>query len=293
MPMNENGGSNGSSKQKKEITEADIQVLLRRVGFEEGDARTLSALRRWAERSVQEFSKRFYDRSYALPGFAAMIESRGSTRSALEAAQAAYALDFFRGMPSKEYASRRILIGNLHARICMTPEWYTPSYQFYFDCLYPMVRQQFRFRAKKAERAIAALNKLIVFDQALIMQTYIDGITANLFVLIDQVDETAGRLAQTSSSLATEADKRKDAAEISPGSAGTTAMGRLSASISQIAKGAVEQAAAVENAVRVVTRCRRRRAMSPTTRKMPPRALGRRTKPLEAALTWSAGPPRG
>jgi hypothetical protein len=39
-----------------------------------------------------------------------------------------------------------------------------------------MLRRHFRFRPRKARRAIAALGKLINFDKALVLDMYIEGV---------------------------------------------------------------------------------------------------------------------
>ena len=114
---------------------------------------------------MKTFAKEFYDRSFSSSEFSAIVQANNSTQGVLEGAQAAYALDLFNGWPNQPYLDKRRLIGTRHAKMGITPQWYIGSYQFYFDYLYPAVRKRFGWRgSRKAEAAVAALNKLLIFD---------------------------------------------------------------------------------------------------------------------------------
>ena len=118
------------------ITDIEIRKRLNHIGFTESDARLLQSLKPWAEGGgVKAFAKEFYDRQFINPEFVAIIRANNSTQEVLEAAQADYAMDLFKGYPGAAYVDKRTMIGRLHARINITPEWYIASYQFYADYL--------------------------------------------------------------------------------------------------------------------------------------------------------------
>ena len=170
------------------MTDMDIRKRLDHLGFTETDARLLQSLKPWAEDGgIKAFAKEFYDRQFVNPDFVAIIRGNNSGQAVLEGAQADYAMDLFKGYPGAAYVNKRANIGKLHARINITPEWYIASYQFYYDVLYPMIRQQFSGEEESGEAAVAAINKLLVFDQAVIMGTYVGRLTEQLKELMDRV----------------------------------------------------------------------------------------------------------
>ena len=126
------------------MTDMDIRKRLDHLGFTETAARLVQSLKPWAENGgIKAFAKEFYNRQFVNPDFVAIIRGNNSSQAVLEGAQADYAMDLFKGYPGAAYVNKRANIGKLHARINITPEWYIASYQFYYDLLYPMIRQQF------------------------------------------------------------------------------------------------------------------------------------------------------
>lgn len=176
----------------------DARGRLAFLGFTEADARLLQTLKPWAETIINDFSKEFYDRSYENPGFRAVVERYGTTRSTLEAAQAGYALSYFSGYPDETYIRYRELIGRRHTQIGVEPQYYISSYGFYNDHLMPRVRKHLWRKRGKVARAIEALQKLMLFDQAIIMDAYIGGLIDEQRTLIDKVVVTAEGVGKTS-----------------------------------------------------------------------------------------------
>jgi hypothetical protein len=148
--------------------------------FVQQDAELLKSLRPWAQRVADQFLKLFYDEQFSHPEFVQIVEGAGSSRQRLEDLQRRYLLELFDGMPGPAYLEGRLRIGALHARIGVTPRWYVASYGLYERHLFPMLRRHFRFRPRKARRAIASLSKLLNFDKALVLDMYIEGVTEDV-----------------------------------------------------------------------------------------------------------------
>jgi hypothetical protein len=165
---------------KLRLDDRQIADRLVFLGFVQEDADRLSSLRSWVHRVADQFLKLFYDDQFSHPDFVEIVERAGSTRQRLESFQGDYLLDLFDGMPDAEYVESRLRIGALHAKINVTPRWYVSSYGLYERHLFPMLRRHFRFRPRKARRAIAALSKLLNFDKALVLDMYIDGVTEEM-----------------------------------------------------------------------------------------------------------------
>jgi methyl-accepting chemotaxis protein len=259
-------GSGGSAGEG--LSDDEVRRRLEFLGFTDADARTLTGLRGWAESVVKEFSRQFYDRSFKDPGFVEVVRRNNGKRENLEAAQAGYALDLFKGYPDAAYVGLRLRVGSLHAKIGITPDYYVTSYQFYNDILFPMVRKHLRFRRGKAAQAVSALNKLLLFDQSVVMEKYIDGVMDQLRVLARQVEGTANGVSEASDQLAASAQEAGQATQEIAGTSQemakssedqtqgveqtSEAMGQLSSAIEQIAKGSQDQASTVDQAATIV-----------------------------------------
>ena len=256
------------SSDNNRMSDIEVRKRLDHLGFTESDVQLLKSLKGWAQGAIPGFAHEFYNLQFKNPDFVAIIRGNNSSQEVLEGAQAGYAMDLFNGYPDAAYVQKRVMIGGLHARINITPQWYIASYQFYHDILYPMVRSQFVGEEETAERAVSAVNKLLVFDQAIIMDTYVNGIMDSLKGLIKNVAETAVSLADASGQLNTTAEQAGQAVQgiaatsqqIAKGAEEqstrsqevSTGMGQLTRAIEQVSQGSQEQAVSVEQAASIV-----------------------------------------
>jgi len=109
------------------IDDRTVRTRLDFLGFTASDAELLKSMEPWADSIMTEFVKEFYDYQFKGPEFSGIIRAYGATQDGLEAAQAGYALMLFDGYPDMEYVNRRMAIGELRARINITPQWYITS----------------------------------------------------------------------------------------------------------------------------------------------------------------------
>lgn len=168
------------------LTTDEIREQLRNIGFTEDDAELLRSHSPWMNQNAEKFSKDFYERSWMDPGFVAVVNSYGSNRGILEGAQAGYAKTLFNGWPSPEYTAIRIVIGKRHANIGVTARYYIASYQFYYDILFPMIDEDLGDDAKRVKDAV---HKLLIFDAAVVMDTYVENLSINLRADVAEVAE--------------------------------------------------------------------------------------------------------
>lgn len=106
------------------VNMSEYRSRLDYLGFTQEDAQALQKLKPWAEKVQEEFARKFYDPQFENPEFRAIVENYGSVRSTLERAQAGYMLGWFSGYPDESYIKYRQLIGERHADIGVTPQWY-------------------------------------------------------------------------------------------------------------------------------------------------------------------------
>jgi hypothetical protein len=159
------------------LDDREIAGRLVVLGFEEEDAELLASMRPWVARVAGRFLTLLYDEQFSHDEFVEIVEAAGSNRQRLLESQHRYLLDLFGGMPDAAYVEARLRIGALHARLHVTPRWFVSSYLLYEKYLFPMIRRHFWWRPRRKRRALAALNKLLNFDKALVLDMYISRVT--------------------------------------------------------------------------------------------------------------------
>lgn len=73
----------------------------------------------------------------------------------------------------EEYVAERSRIGETHERIGLDPAWYLGAYALYLTLLTPLVFEHFHGEPQRAERSLLALQRLLLFDASLAMDSYI------------------------------------------------------------------------------------------------------------------------
>ena len=260
------GGAKQNANVQTGLPASEVQTRLDALGFTRADADLLQSLKSWSVANLAEFSRRFYDRSFALPGFQDQVTRMGGQRSNLEPAQASYASKLFDGWPADGYVQQRHTIGLVHAKLGVTPRWYVGSYQFYNDELFPMIRSGFKFGGKKkAEQAVEAVRKLLLFDQGLVMDMYIEGMRAQARAIVGEAARgvSDGAIELSASAEEAQAATREIAGSAQQMSQGiqeqaaeseetSAAVAELTKTIDQIAVGARDQASSMDQVSKIV-----------------------------------------
>ena len=94
------------------------------------------------------------------------------------------------------YVARRHRVGEIHERIGLAPTWYLGAYALYLSLLTPIVCEEFAGDTDRTERTIAALQKLILFDAQLAMETYIERRERELEYLNDELSRSGRQMAR-------------------------------------------------------------------------------------------------
>ena len=246
------------------IDMADYKSRLDYMNFSAEDARALEKLKPWAEKVADDFATKFYDPQFKNADFAAIVSGNGSVRATLERAQAGYMLAWFSGYPDEAYIKYRRLIGDRHAIIGVTPQWYISSYRLYETVFFPMITKHLRLSKTSAKRILASISSLMSFDQAIIMDRYIQGLTDQIQEVVDKVTVAAKSVAESSSEMSHTAEQAGSATqhiasasqEIATGATNqaenvqstTASMKELNDAIVKISDGTKEQSIAVRTA---------------------------------------------
>lgn len=169
----------------------DAELKSRRAFFEitDEDLTRLAGLRPLAEKWGDKLVDQFYALLLNHPETRAFLADAELVRR-LKRTQGHYFLNLFAGKCDLEYVVDRLRVGHMHERIGLAPKFYIGAYRKYMELLHDALYAE--LSAKDASDAYRSAVKLIAFDEALAIDTYI---AANL--------ETLGRHQQAIRELST------------------------------------------------------------------------------------------
>ena len=157
------------------VLKLDDEECRRRLEFFEltdEDFQRLMSLRSFAERWTQEITEGLYELIMKHP------ESRSffpddATLARVKRLQNAYFLHLFSGTYDLNYLRDRLRVGSAHERIGMPPKLYLGAYRRYLALIHEKLRNHFKGNEAEAVKAIETIRKIIFFDMALAIDTYI------------------------------------------------------------------------------------------------------------------------
>jgi methyl-accepting chemotaxis protein len=103
-----------------------------------------------------------------------IIDNAGSSIDKLKKTNPLYFAEIFRAEFDEQYFESRLKIGQIHARIGLTPEWFYAAVSSYYHSIYPFLTKKLWHSPKRAGRLIASFQKVLNLDQELIMEAYIE-----------------------------------------------------------------------------------------------------------------------
>jgi len=157
------------------VLKLDDEECRRRLEFFEltdEDFQRLTSLRSFAERWTQEITEGLYELIMKHP------ESRSffpddATLARVKRLQNAYFLHLFSGTYDLNYLRDRLRVGSAHERIGMPPKLYLGAYRRYLALIHEKLRNHFKGNEAEAVKAIETIRKIIFFDMAIAIDTYI------------------------------------------------------------------------------------------------------------------------
>jgi signal transduction histidine kinase len=154
----------------------DAGITEQRAFFDLGDAddALLREFRPVAEASVDGIVDEFYRHLLAVPVLRELLEREPGRIDRLRALQRAYFLSLTGGALDDAYVESRLRVGNTHQTIGLEPTWYIGAFALYLR----LTLRELVARTGDGARilpTIEALVKIITFDMALAMRTYVYG----------------------------------------------------------------------------------------------------------------------
>lgn len=156
--------------EKLHLDEAELQS--RRDFFEitPDDLQRLASLRSFAEKHTDVIIEDLYELILGHPEAKKQFTDH-STLVRVKRAQRDYFVGLFSGRCDLAYVQDRLRIGIAHERVGIPPKWYLGAYARYLRSITDLISVEFADR-NDARAAYQSIEKLVAFDMALAMDTY-------------------------------------------------------------------------------------------------------------------------
>jgi rsbT co-antagonist protein RsbR len=158
-----------------EILRLDQEELKRRLAFFEltdEDFKRLSSLKSFAERWTHDITEGLYELIMGQPESREFFPDQ-ATLARVKRLQNSYFLGLFSANYDLDYVRDRLRVGNTHERIGMPPKLYLGAYRRYLELIHSRLLEHFKGSESEATKALSSIRKIIFFDMALAIDTYI------------------------------------------------------------------------------------------------------------------------
>jgi rsbT co-antagonist protein RsbR len=158
-----------------ELLKLDEDELNRRLAFFEltdEDFKRLSALKSFAQGWTHQITEGLYELIMGQPESRVFFPDE-ATLMRVKGMQNSYFVGLFSGRCDLEYVRDRLRVGTAHEHIGMPPKLYLGAYRRYLALIHMRLLDHFKGNAEEASRALESVRKIIFFDMALAIDTYI------------------------------------------------------------------------------------------------------------------------
>jgi diguanylate cyclase (GGDEF)-like protein len=154
----------------------DEVEISERKAFLELDAADVAVLRQFRADLARDgeaafFVDAFYAHLARFPRTQVLLRD-DATVARLKRTQAQYFDRLLAGEYDEDYVQHRLRVGIAHERVGLSPTWYLGAYRKYLGALTAKAMQRYAAEPAHAERVIQAVLKIVLFDMALAMDTY-------------------------------------------------------------------------------------------------------------------------
>jgi rsbT co-antagonist protein RsbR len=151
----------------------EAELRSRRAFFEitDEDLALLGSLGSFAQKYTHDVVEDLYELILHHPDAKKLFMDH-ITLNRVKAAQRDYFLGLFSGKLDLAYVENRFLVGVAHERVGVPPKWYLGAYARYLRSIFTRLYAELG-DPSRANRAYGSVQKLVFFDMALAMDTYI------------------------------------------------------------------------------------------------------------------------
>jgi len=152
--------------------DGSLEELLSYLDYGPSERALLAELAPLLEKSADTLVSAFYRHLLSYPATRHLLRDPG-VKERLLGLQRQYLLSLAGPDVDEDYVAHRRRVGEVHERIGLEPRWYLGAYALYLSMLTPLVGDHFSSEPPRGERALVALQKLLMLDASLVMETYI------------------------------------------------------------------------------------------------------------------------
>ncbi|MEH3101062.1 globin-coupled sensor protein [Sphingomonas adhaesiva] len=177
-------------------TSKNLAQKLAHFGFSTADYRLFPTIRRAIQRFAPDALRHLYDHIRSQPDASAFFGSSQAMDHARDK-QLEHWLALFAGTPDDRYEARAQQIGNVHARIGLSPSWYISSYaRILSDILPRMLRWSPTRPFARREAAATLLVRTALMDMEIALSAYFTAEQAARRDVTDRLSRALTALAQ-------------------------------------------------------------------------------------------------
>ena len=150
------------------------ELASRRAYFQltEEDLSRLVSLRPFAEKHNDAVVDAFYQELLLKHSESRLFFTDQSSLQRALSAQKRYFLELFSGTCDLDYVENRLKVGATHQRIGVAPKWYLGAYAHYLRLITTRLLAD-RGQSPETQELIRSIQKIIFFDMAIAIETYI------------------------------------------------------------------------------------------------------------------------
>ncbi|WP_019156418.1 globin-coupled sensor protein [Robertmurraya massiliosenegalensis] len=174
------------------------------VGLSEVDVNNLVNLKPILEKHAPTIVDAFYSKLQDMPNLMEII-NKYSTIEKLKKTLTQYLLDMVSGEIGEEYIRSRKIIGQVHNRIGLFPEWYIGAYTLIQNEMLQILTRELN-TWEEVMKYYLSFQRLCSFDMQIGIQTYIESYTSSMMKL-NEIKELQSRLNESSTTLAATAEE--------------------------------------------------------------------------------------
>ncbi|WP_163102440.1 globin-coupled sensor protein [Peribacillus alkalitolerans] len=194
----------------QELMKSKKAHQLKFVGLSEKDMMNLLRMRPLIEMNADKIVSSFYSRLLEIPHLTAIIQDN-STVDRLKQTLTRYVLEMVSGDIGEQYINRRKMIGKVHNRIGLFPEWYIGAYTLLQNEVLQVMTSSIESKEVIAELYLS-FQKLCSFDMQIAIETYIESYTASMLKL-GEIEAIQHSLNDSSARLAASAEETTSSIE--------------------------------------------------------------------------------
>ncbi|MDE3218244.1 MAG: diguanylate cyclase [Nitrospirota bacterium] len=154
-----------------QITAEELQTRLAFLSFGEQDGRNLVEIRDVICSRVDEIIGEFYDHLLQFEELRGILSDRKLVER-LKGSQRQYLLSLGQLGDYVEYAEARLRIGLTHERVGLKQKWYLGAYHKLFELILQRLAVRYSGDAGRLSSLILTLNKILMLDEILVVETY-------------------------------------------------------------------------------------------------------------------------